>query len=198
KITGISLEAWVGIVISVFIIKAGIEMMTETLDEILGSRADKELTAKIKEILNSEPEVKGAFDLIIYNFGPDRNYASVHLELPDTMTAKEVDKLTRKMENKVYKETGVVLAGMGLYSYNTENDEAGRIEKDVREKVLAHEWALQLHGFYLDVESKEMTFDVVMSFDIVPKEGLKTINEEIRKAYPEYRVNIVPDVDISD
>ena len=43
-----------------------------------------------------------------------------------------------------------------------------------------------------------MTFDVVMSFDIVPKEGLKTINEEIRKAYPEYRVNIVPDVDISD
>lgn len=198
KITGISLEAWVGIVISVFIIKAGIEMMTETLDEILGSRADKELTAKIKEILNSEPEVKGAFDLIIYNFGPDRNYASVHLELPDTMTAKEIDKLTRKMENKVYKETGVVLAGMGLYSYNTENDEAGRIEKDVREKVLAHEWALQLHGFYLDVESKEMTFDVVMSFDIVPQEGLKTINEEIRKAYPEYRVNIVPDVDISD
>ena len=198
KITGISLEAWVGIVISVFIIKAGIEMMTETLDEILGSRADKELTAKIKEILNSEPEVKGAFDLIIYNFGPDRNYASVHLELPDTMTAKEIDKLTRKMENKVYKETGVVLAGMGLYSYNTENDEAGRIEKDVREKVLAHEWALQLHGFYLDVESKEMTFDVVMSFDIVPKEGLKTINEEIRKAYPEYRVNIGPDVDISD
>ena len=198
KLTGISLEAWVGIVISVFIVKAGIEMLSETLDEILGSRSDKELTLKIKKLLSSEPEVQGAYDLIIYNFGPDRNYASVHLELPETMTAKEIDKLTRKMEKLVFKETGVILTGMGLYSYNTENNEAGKIEKQVREKVMTHDWALQLHGFYLDNEKKEMTFDVVMSFDIDHKEGLKIINEELKKEYPEYSINIVPDVDISD
>ncbi|MBR2208029.1 MAG: cation transporter [Synergistaceae bacterium] len=197
-LSGISLEAYVGVLISVFIIKSGIEMIRETLDEILGVRADKETTIKIKELLMSEPPVRGAYDLFIYNYGPDKNYASVHLELPDTMTAKEIDKLTRKLEAKVYKETGIILTGVGLYSYNTGDSEAAKIQNNVREKVLSHEWALQFHGFYLDIKAKEMRFDVVMSFDIKPKEGLKVLYEEINQAYPNYDIQIAPDVDISD
>ena len=63
---------------------------------------------------------------------------------------------------------------------------------------MSHEWALQFHGFYLDIEAKEMRFDVVMSFDIKPKEGLKILYEEINQAYPNYDIQIAPDVDISD
>ena len=80
-LTGLSLEAWVGVVISGFIIKSGIEMMMETLDDIIGHRADPELTKKIRHVLVEEPEVRGAYDLFLDNYGPDRNYASVHLEL---------------------------------------------------------------------------------------------------------------------
>ena len=127
-LTGISLEAWVGVFISVIIIKSGIEMMIETVNEILGVRADKEVTDKIKKLMVEEPEVSGAYDLILYNYGPDKNYASVHIELPDTMTVKEVDKITRKLEKKVYKETGVILAGVGLYSINTSDDETAKIQ----------------------------------------------------------------------
>ena len=197
-VSGLSLEAYVGVVIAGFIIKAGIEMMTETLNEILGSRADKETTDRIKELLTDEPEVRGAYDLIMYNYGPDKDLASVHLEVPDTMTTREFDKLTRKLERKIYRETGVVLAGVGLYSYNTGNDEAADIQRDVIKRVMAHDWAVQLHGFYVDTEAKEMTFDVVMSFDIRPKEGLQILYEEIRKDYPEYDIEIAPDVDVSD
>ena len=196
--SGLSLEAYVGVIIAGFIIKAGIEMMTETLNEILGVRADKEKTDRIKELLSDEPEVRGAYDLIMYNYGPDKDFASVHLELPDTMTAKEIDKLTRKLERKIYRETGVVLAGVGLYSYNTGNNEAADIQKDIRERVMAHDWAVQFHGFYVDVEKKEMTFDVVMNFNIKPKEGIQIIYEEVKKAYPEYDIQIAPDVDVSD
>ena len=197
-VSGISLEAYVGVIIAGFIIKAGIEMMIETLNEILGVRADKEKTDRIKELLTGEPEVRGAYDLIIYNYGPDKDLASVHLELPDTMTAREIDKLTRRLERKVYKETGVVLAGVGLYSYNTENDEAADIQRDVHERVMAHAWAIEFHGFYVDVEAKEMTFDVVMSFDIKPREGIRIIYKEIKEAYPEYDIHIAPDVDVSN
>ena len=196
-ISGVSLEAYVGAVISVIIIKSGIEMMIETLNEILGMRADKETTDQIKKLLIEEPEVRGAYDLILHNYGPDKNLASVHLEVPDQMTAREIDRLTRKLEAKVYKDTGVILTGVGLYSYNTENDEAAKIENDVRKKVLAHDWAVQLHGFYLDLEAKEMTFDVVMSFEIRPKEGLEILYTEIHQAYPEYKLTIAPDVDVS-
>lgn len=197
-VSGLSLEAYVGVVIAGFIIKAGIEMMMETLNEILGTRADKEKTDKIKKLLSDEPEVRGAYDLLMYNYGPDKDYASVHLEVPDTMTTREFDKLTRKLERKIYKETGVVLAGVGLYSYNTGSNEAADIQKDVHERVMAHDWAVQLHGFYVDTETKEMTFDVVMSFDIRPREGLQIIYNEVKEAYPEYSIQIAPDVDVSD
>ncbi|MBQ3393421.1 MAG: cation transporter [Lachnospiraceae bacterium] len=197
-LTGISLEAYVGVVISVIIIRSGIEMMKETLDEILGKRADEALTSRIKGLLCEEPEVHGAYDLIINNYGPDKNLGSVHLELPDTMTVRELDKLTRKVERRVLKETGVILTGVGVYSYNTGNDTAAKIYKEVREKVMSHEWAVQMHGFYLDEEAKEMIFDVVMSFDIRPREGLEILYKELREMYPDYRIEISPDVDISD
>ena len=197
-VTGFSLEAYVGVVIACFIVKAGIEMMTETLNEILGGRADKEKTDKIKKLLTEEEGVRGAYDLIMYNYGPDKDFASVHLELPDTMTAREIDKLTRKLERQVYRETGVVLAGVGLYSYNTGNDRASEIQKDVLDRVKAHDWAIQMHGFYLDEETKKMTFDVVMSFDIKASEGIKILYQEIKEAYPDYDIQISPDVDVSD
>ncbi len=197
KISGISLEAFVGVVISVFIIRSGVEMMMETLNEILGSRAEKEVTDKIKKILTEEEEVRGAYDLITHNYGPDKNLASVHIELPDHMTVSEVDRLTRKLEKRVYRETGVILTAVGLYSYNTGDSQAARIQNDVQERVLAHDWAIQMHGFYVDTETKDMSFDVVMSFDIDPKEGLRIISGEIKKAYPEYRLDMTPDVDAS-
>ena len=197
-LTGLSLEAWVGVVISGFIIKSGIEMMMETLDDIIGHRADPELTQKIRRLLNEEPEVRGAYDLFLDNYGPDRNYASVHLELPDVMTVEEVDRLTRRVQGKVLKETGVILTGVGVYSYNTGSDEIAAIRNAVQEKVMAHDWALQIHGFHVNPETKELRFDVVTSFDVDPKEAISTLQEEVQAICPDYTVMITRDVDISD
>ena len=196
--TGVSLEAWVGAVISAVIIKAGVEMMIDTLNDILGKRADPETTVRIKRLLSEEPEVRGAYDLFLNNYGPDKNYGSVHLELPDTMTVEEVDVLTRRVQEKIYAETGVILTGVGVYSYNTGDNEAAGIRNRVMETVLSHDWALQLHGFFVDMENKEMRFDVVMSFEIDRQEGVEVLTEEIRKLYPDFHVSIVSDVDISD
>ncbi|MCR5742878.1 MAG: cation diffusion facilitator family transporter [Lachnospiraceae bacterium] len=196
--TKLSLEAYLGVVISVMIIKSGIELMIETLNEILGSRPDKEFTDKIKQIIKTEPGVRGAYDLIVYNYGPDKNYASVHIEVPENMTAKEVDKLTRKLEDKVYKETGVILTGVGLYSYNTDNNAASKLREEISRKILAYDWAIQMHGFFLNEEEKEIRFDVVMSFDIRPEDGLNILYEQMTKDYPDYKILIAPDVYVSD
>ena len=196
--TKISLEAYVGVIISTVIIKAGIEMMKETLNDILGKRADTQTTKKIKQLLIEESEVKGAYDLIIHNYGPNKNLASVHLELPDIMTVEQVDVLTRKLQTKVYHETGVILVGVGVYSYNTKNNEISKIYNTIQETVMAYNWVLQMHGFYVDIEKKEIRFDIVMSFEIEPKEGIKIISEKLAKIYPEYKFQIIADVDISD
>ncbi len=195
---GISLEAYVGVIISVVIIKAGIEMMIETLNDIIGQRGDAEMSKQIKRLVNEEPEVRGAYDLNLFNYGPDKYYGSVHMELPDTMTVDEVDVLTRKIQLKVYQETGVILTGIGVYSYNTSNDEAAEIRNTVQHTILSHDWALQMHGFYVDTINKTMRFDVVVSFDIDHKEALDIMTGEVKELYPDYDIQIIPDVDVTD
>lgn len=191
----ISLEAYVGVIIAGIIIKAGIEMMIETLNDILGKRSDRDEVKKIKKLICEEEAVRGAYDLIMYNYGPNKNYASVHLELPDTMTVEEVDVLTRRVQTKVFLETGVVLTGIGVYSFNTSDNEAAKIRNTVQETVLEHEWALQVHGFYADTEQKTIRFDVVLSFDVDRAEAIAELCKEIGEIYPDYTLQIVPDID---
>ncbi|MCR4695536.1 MAG: cation diffusion facilitator family transporter [Pseudobutyrivibrio sp.] len=197
-IWGVSLEAFVGAIISIIIIKSGIEMATDTVDDILGHREDRELTLKIKHLIVEEPEIRGAYDLILNDYGPNKHLASVHLELPDTMTVEEVDLLTRRIQAKVYKETGVVLTGVGVYSFNTKNDEVAEIRNKVQHIVLSHDWALQLHGFYADINEKSIRFDVVLSFDIPAEEGTSILHKELIKEFPDYSIQIAADVDVTD
>ena len=113
------------------------------------------------------------------------------------MTVDKVDVLTRKLTDRVYRETGVILTGVGVYSRNT-GAKAERIRRDIEKIVMAHEWALQMHGFYIDEERKIIRFDVVMSFDVSHSEGIRTICEEVKEIYPDYDLVIVPDIDITD
>ena len=195
---GLSLEAYVGVLISVFIIKSGIDMISETVNDIIGQRVDPEISKRVKELLVEDEEVRGAFDLLVTNYGPDRNFASVHLELPDTMTVDELDVLTRKLQNKVYKETNVALTGISVYSYNTQDDEVVKIRERIVEKVLAYDWALEVHGFYMDRKNAEIRFDVVTTFDITASECLEIINSDVKKMYPDYNFIIIHDIDLSD
>ena len=195
---GLSLEAYVGVAISGFIIKAGVEMMLETLDDIIGKREDGESSRQIKEIICAEEAVLGAYDVTLFNYGPNRNYGSVHIELPDTMTVDEVDRLTRRIQQDVFQKTGVILTGIGVYSFNTADDEAARMRNAIQRAVMSHVWALQMHGFYADVRRKTVRFDVVLSFDISRKEAVQILNTEICALYPDYELLIVPDVDIAD
>lgn len=196
--TKISLEAYVGAAISLFIIKSGIGMLVETLNEILGQRADKELTQQIKKIIAGRDNVRGAYDLFVYNYGPNKHYASVHVEVPDTMAAEDLDILTREIEQDVYHKTGVIMTGIGIYSYNTKDDKISALRSKIQKIVFENEFAIQMHGFYADLQSKKIRFDVVLSFEIDAHEGVKKIIEDLKKDFPDYEFVVTPDVDVSD
>ena len=194
----VSLEAYVGVVIAGFIIKAGIEMMIETLNDIIGKREDAESTKELKEIICAEDAVLGAYDVTLFNYGPNKNYGSVHIELPDDLSVDDVDRITRKIQTDVFRKTGVILTGIGVYSFNTSDDEAAQMRNAVQKTVMEHDWALQMHGFYADTEKKTLRFDAVISFDADRREALETLYREMKDLYPDYDVLIVPDVDIAD
>lgn len=197
--TGLSLEAWVGAVIALFIVKAGIEMISEAVNEMLGARADSELVKEIKSIAREFPGVHGAYDLVINNYGPDKDIASLHVEVDDVMTAKEIDKLTREIQAAVFSGTGVIVSAVGVYSVNTSDDETAKMRDRIRDIVMSRDGVLQIHGFYADTGKKQITFDMVLDFKVPDREKLSgAVKSEILKEYPGYDVHIALDIDASD
>ena len=197
-IWGVSLEAYVGVVIAGFIIKAGVEMMIETLNDIIGKREDAETVKELKQVICEEESVRGAYDVTLFNYGPNKYYGSVHVELPDTLTVDKVDSITRRIQTNVFRKTGVILTGIGVYSFNTSDNAAAQMHNAIQKAVLSHEWALGMHGFYADTEQKTIRFDVVVSFDADRKDALQTLYKEVSALYPEYEITIVPDADVTD
>ncbi|MGP2526630.1 cation diffusion facilitator family transporter [Acidaminococcus sp. LBK-2] len=194
---GVSLESYVGTVIACFILKSGFGMLRDTLNEILGERPDPLLVRQIKNLLVEEPEIRGAYDLMINNYGPGRNYASVHIELPDVMTVEQVDRLTHRIHKKIFQATGVHLSGVTVYSYNTRDPEAAQMRETVNQLVMKHPWALQVHGFYVDRTKKTMRFDVVVTFGRDREPLIQELQQEITRLYPDYQVSVDIDRDIS-
>ena len=197
--TGLSLEAWVGVVISIFIIKSGVGMVKDAINEIIGYRVSGELSTKIKETVASVDHVLGVYDLFLNNYGPDKFTGSLHIEVPGDLDASEIDTMTRKISEKVYAETGVILTAVGIYSANLGDEEAMKVRNRVREIVMTHDYVLQLHGFYLDEETKRMSFDIILDFACPDRAALyQHIMEEVSAEYPDYHLTVTLDIDISD
>ncbi|MBR0435426.1 MAG: cation transporter [Lachnospiraceae bacterium] len=195
----ISLEAWLGAIISVVIIKSGIEMLRDTISQILGERNDKELAKAIYDTVLSFPDVQGAYDLVLNNYGPDTWNGSIHIEVPDTYSADRLDQLIREITMKVIHEHQVILTAIGVYSVNTKDETIISTKKQVEDIIFSHEYVTQMHGFYLQKEQKTMRFDIVVSFNA--KERRAVYNEvlaDVQKAFPDYEFQIALDTDFAE
>ena len=197
-LTHISLEAWLGAVIAVIIIKSGIGLLRDTISQILGQRADGKLVGEIKKTCRTFPNVYGAYDLVLNDYGPDRYLGSIHLEVPDYLTAEELDVLERKVSAKIFQDYGVLLTGISVYARNTRDNEEAKLYQNVRRIVTSHDSVLQMHGFFADLEKKTMRFDMVISFGCKDRAGeYRAILAEVRSAYPDFKVDAVMDADLS-
>lgn len=195
----ISLEAWLGAIIALVIIKSGIEMLRDTLSQLLGERADAELARNIKATVISYPEISGAYDLVLHNYGPDSYNGSIHIEVPDTLNADDLDKLIRKVTLDVYQKYDVILTAIGVYSVNTKDPEAVKARTSVSRIVMSHKHILQMHGFYYDKKEKTIRFDIVISFDAPDRRQVyKDVCKDIQKAYPDFTLQIAMDTDFSE
>lgn len=194
---GVSLEAWVGVIIAGFIIKAGIGMLAENLDDILGQRADRELVSALKKTICEEENVLGAYDLILHSYGPEKIIGSVHVEIPDTLTANQIDMLERRIAQRAFSEYGVIMSGIGIYSVNSEDPEICAMRDAITKVVMEHDGVLQLHGFYAETDKKTAVFDVIIDYALDDRETLYNhISADVRRLYPDYRFEINLDIDI--
>jgi cation diffusion facilitator family transporter len=196
---GLSLEAYVSVLISVFIIKSGIEMLKDTFDDILGARVSSNTAKAIKKTVCQVPGVYGAYDLFLNDYGPKRLQGSIHIEVDDTMTAAQIDELSNKVMLEVFNKHGVILTAVGIYSRNTNDQEATAAKEKVLNILENYKDVLQMHGFYLNREVKIIKFDVIISFEAKDREAeYAQILQEVSREFPGYSVKINLDTDMSD
>lgn len=196
--TGFKLEAYLGLIISIMIIKAGFETMKETISEILGERASEDLIKGIKESVLSVDGVLGVYDLVLNNYGPDSFVASVHIEVADETTAVELDKIQWKISEKVYLNHGVSIAAIGIYPSNTSNTKTSRIKNQLKTLLADYPEVIEMHGLYLNDEDKFFRMDIIINFDAKDRYGLyKEIYEKVCTMLPEYKVIVNLDLDFS-
>ena len=199
--TGFAIEAWVGAAISVVIVKSGLDMLRETLSQILGERADAELAQEVRRIVSADPDANGAYDLVLHSYGPEQLVGSVHTEVADTMRADRIDEMTRRIQHAVYAGTNgrVILAAVGIYSRNTSDDVAVRMRSEVTRMVMAHDGVIQMHGFHVDEKNRLLDFDVILDFALPDRQATyRQIVSEVQAAYPDYKVSVALDVDAAD
>ena len=194
----VSIEGYVGIVIGLFIIRGGIGVMLDSFSLIIGRRASKEIVQGVKSIVLSYNEVKGAYDLIINDYGVDRGIGSIHIEVDDELTAKEIHHLTRQISEAIYAKYNIIMT-VGVYASNTYSEEISCIRRDIKEILKKYPTVTQMHGFYVDHEKNLISFDIIIDFDEKNQEEIKNnILSEISSLHPEYNYFIVIDKDYSD
>ena len=199
---GLSLEAWLGVAISILIIKTGIEILTEAIGKLIGKRIDTEVAIAIKETVCSVEGVRGAYDLVLTDYGPERSMGSIHVEVDEKMTAKEIDRITRKIQHEVLRNHHIALHTVGIYSVNTSTDamdEASKISAKLDQIVSSEPFVLQTHGLYVDEAAKTAMFDIIVSYDAPNRNTvIARVANALKEEFPAYQFRMQIDEDISD
>ncbi|MBQ2471765.1 MAG: cation transporter [Acholeplasmatales bacterium] len=191
----VNIDGWIGAFISLFIIKAGIEMLLEAVSNVMGARPDAAITKAIKRDVNSINGVRGAYDLVLHNYGPDQAIGSIHVEIDSSMSAEEIHILTMQIQTLIIEKYHVVLT-VGIYAIDVnETDKYEQIQGIVK----SFEGALGCHGFFIDNEKKFISFDVLVDFTVTDKGKFKAnIENKTKEIFEGYNVNVNLDLNYSD
>lgn len=191
------IDGWVGALVSLFVLKAGLEILLDVISKLLGERPSIELADQIMEVILAEEGVIGAYDLILHNYGPNVFIGDVNLELAEDMTIREAYQMVKPLNVRILRDYGVFMY-FGFYSVNTSDEEVREMRETLTEKALSYDDVLQIHAFYVDKEKKFMSFDIVFDFDCKDQYAIEEeLKVFLQERYPGYTVAMIPDRDFT-
>ncbi len=195
---GVSLDGILGALISLVIIKAGIEMLASPVNELLGVSIPAELTSKIKKEVSAFEGVHGVYDLILHNYGPDVKIGSLHINVYDTMSAHEIHALTRKITNHMFDKHGIIMT-VGVYAVATGENRRAELQTKVIQAITAHKEIVQVHGFLYSEPDRLLSVDVVPDLSVHDDGALVSqLTAELQPLVPDMQVSVVVDHNYSE
>lgn len=185
----IQLEAYASTIISIFIIKTGIDILMESINKILGVKLDPDTTSEIRKMIKSQDGILGAHDLIIHNYGPVYNLGSINIELDHETQVGEIYPTIHKLQIDIYNKFNVYLT-FGFYSVNENHKVAKPLIDIINKYVYDNSHCLGYHGLYIDEVSKSIYFDLLLDYSVDQDPVREQIKELVREKYLGYNINI--------
>ena len=189
----VSLDGYLGVAISLIIVKAGVEMLSSPINELLGGRISQELLAQIKAEVSAFDGVHGVYDIILHNYGPNMLIGSLHVNVYDTMSAVDIHRLTRRITETMLERHGIVLT-VAIYAIATGDGKQARIQRMVTQALKAQQEIQQVHGFCYFEDEHRISVDVVPDISVKDEAQLaQELTKEIQALLPDDRITIIVD-----
>ena len=201
RLTGWQLDGYMGVVVAVFIIISGIKLIGETVNPLLGMAPDQELVEKINQRILSYQGVLGLHDLTVHNYGPQRCFASVHVEVPASQDILISHDIIDNIERDFTREMGIHLV-IHLDPVVTDDETTNQLREMVKDCVRDISPALSIHDFRAVVGTTHtnLIFDVCAPYEnkLTDAEIIGLICQKIREIDEKYFCVIVVDRDMTN
>ena len=165
RLTGVNIDGYAGLLVSLIIIWSGIGVIRDTLNPLLGQQMDESICNDLQEIVRRQEGVIDTHDLIVHNYGSGRNFATIHIELPRTMNVEEAHLIADRAEEQVQQELGVFLVAH-VDPAETENENVIRQKEQVQRFLKILDPELTMHDFTVteDGDEKIMRFELQVPY----------------------------------
>ena len=196
-IWNVSIDGYLGALISLVIIKAGIEMLASPINQLLGARVSPELVREIKSEIMGLDGVQGVFDIILHGYGPNLSIGSLHIGVPDTMTAHQIHGLTRQISEMMIERHGIIMT-VGVYANATGDTKDAELQRTVVSTLTRQEHVQQVHAFYVYDDGRisvDVVPDLAVTDDLAFTQGLLA---QLHQVLPDRQFSIVLDHNYAD
>lgn len=198
KYTTLQLDGYVGILVGLFVCYSGITLVRETMNPLLGEAPDPAFIREVEDKLLSYEVVKGFHDLVLHSYGPNRYFASVHIEVPADSNLLECHDMIDNIERDFSNQLGINLV-IHLDPIITDDENSLAIKSVLIEVLKNIDPLLTFHDFRLvcGPTHTNILFDIALpvGFKIAPLELADRIDSEMKKIDPNYYTIITIDTD---
>lgn len=187
----ISIDAYVGVFTSLLILKAGLEVLKDTISELLGRPGEAELAAKLYREIRSTEGVYNAVDMMLHNYGPEAYSGSVNIEIDHSKTVGEVYQFIHELQLRIMHEYNVTMV-FGIYAVDNDHEEAKQARITVSNFVKSHENVKSFHAVYFDHNTNKLYCDLIVDYKLRDWEKLREeFTAYMAEHYPDKELELV-------
>ncbi|HHV12734.1 MAG TPA: cation transporter [Clostridiales bacterium] len=183
--TGLNIDGYIGLLVSVFVMLAGFNIAKDTLEPLLGEAVDRDMYEKVSRMVQGYEGIVGTHDLIIHNYGPTQRMATIHAEVPNNIDFEAAHETIDRIERDVLQKLDIFLV-IHMDPIEVDNEMVNDKKRMVLEVILGLEPKASIHDFRLvnGEHQINLIFDLVLPYSYtkdMKQKLLSSIVEELRK-----------------